>query len=483
MTLTHPTPPAGRRSRSGGGAVLAAPPAMAAPKGQPPQRDISRDRIRRWANDTWRSLVAMTDEGTGLTADNIEGSLTNPRRSGYTSPTNIGGYLWSALVARDLRIISRAGVQHPVGPDAEHAGHDGPERRERHVLQLVRRADRGRADHLAGRRQPGQPVPVQRGQRLAGRGLIVVQNADPSVARHGASSLLEPMDFAALLQPHPAARPGGRPDARRLLGGRPPAGAVEGNYLGVGRTSTTPDFHYDTTVSETRIASYIAIARAAGAPGPLLRHLADLPADCGWSWQEQRPVGETRRYLGIDVFEGAYTYRGMRIVPGWGGSMFEALMPNMFVPEERWAPRSWGVNHPADGPRAPRARARGGRLRVLGVLAGQRPGRRRLPGVRRGRFGLNPEGYFSDVEGTNVRRRVTAGAAAAGDEPEPRLRRRRGHAARAVPGHAPRADAAYRNLVKLERELPSYAAGGFYDAVAVGSGWSPSATCRWTRRW
>jgi hypothetical protein len=26
--------------------------------------------------------------------------------------------------------------------------------------------------------------------------------------------------------------------------------------------------------------------------------------------------------------------------------MFEALMPDLFVPEERWAPRSWGANHP-----------------------------------------------------------------------------------------------------------------------------------------
>jgi hypothetical protein len=26
--------------------------------------------------------------------------------------------------------------------------------------------------------------------------------------------------------------------------------------------------------------------------------------------------------------------------------MFEALMPALFVPEERWAPRSWGISHP-----------------------------------------------------------------------------------------------------------------------------------------
>src|SRR5262245_19539475 len=57
-----------------------------------------------YARDTWRSLVAMADPATGLVADNISGDLT--AKSAYTSPTNIGGYLWSAVVARDLGIIS-----------------------------------------------------------------------------------------------------------------------------------------------------------------------------------------------------------------------------------------------------------------------------------------------------------------------------------------------------------------------------------------
>ena len=46
------------------------------------------------------------------------------------------------------------------------------------------------------------------------------------------------------------------------------------------------------------------------------------------------------------MFEGHYRYRGMEIVPSWGGSMFEALMVPLLVPEARWGPRSWGVNHP-----------------------------------------------------------------------------------------------------------------------------------------
>jgi hypothetical protein len=53
-----------------------------------------------------------------------------------------------------------------------------------------------------------------------------------------------------------------------------------------------------------------------------------------------------REYLGVKVREGSYVYRGSRIVPSWGGSMFEALMVTLFVPEDVWAPQSWRVNHP-----------------------------------------------------------------------------------------------------------------------------------------
>ena len=50
----------------------------------------------------------MTDPDTGLPADNIPESLAPGDRSGYTSPTNIGGYMWSTVVARELGIISAA---------------------------------------------------------------------------------------------------------------------------------------------------------------------------------------------------------------------------------------------------------------------------------------------------------------------------------------------------------------------------------------
>src|SRR4051795_11304865 len=58
--------------------------------------------VRDYAHDTWASFVAMTDARSGLPADalNADGST-----SVQTSTTNIGAYMWSALVAERLGII------------------------------------------------------------------------------------------------------------------------------------------------------------------------------------------------------------------------------------------------------------------------------------------------------------------------------------------------------------------------------------------
>src|SRR5688572_14290987 len=61
--------------------------------------------LEQYAADTWQSFVAMVDPVTGLPADNVSAEGV---RAGYTSPTNIGMYIWSTLVARDLQIINPA---------------------------------------------------------------------------------------------------------------------------------------------------------------------------------------------------------------------------------------------------------------------------------------------------------------------------------------------------------------------------------------
>jgi hypothetical protein len=99
-------------------------------------------------------------------------------------------------------------------------------------------------------------------------------------------------------------------------------------------------------VSESRIVDYIGIGRGQLPQKEYFGRWRTFPDSCDYSFQETKPVGSWRRYFGVDVFEGAYVYNGIQLVPSWGGSMFEALMPALFVPEETWAPHSWGPNHP-----------------------------------------------------------------------------------------------------------------------------------------
>jgi hypothetical protein len=234
----------------------------------------------------------------------------------------------------------------------------------------------------------------------------------------------------------------------------------------------TPN-HYCILVSEPRIATYIVIAHGQIPPEAYYATMRTFPDD--WSWQEQKPVGTHHTYYGTDVFEGAYTYRGMHIVPSWGGDMFEALMPDLFVPEASWAPRSWGINHAL----TVRAQREFGlddaKYGYWGFSPASRPGGGYTAwgvdviGMDPGGDGPNKDqgGYVSDMEGTNYDGGYTG--VREGTNPTPAW----GdgvvtpHAAFLAMQYEP--SQAYDNLVKIESELKAYGDGGFYDAVAVKS--------------
>ncbi len=106
--------------------------------------------------------------------------------------------------------------------------------------------------------------------------------------------------------------------------------------------------HYGAFNTEPRIASYIGIALGQIPAVHYFGGWRTFPDTCDWRWPETRPIGEWRRIhsAGVDVFEGAYPYDDQLVVPTWGGSMFEALMVPLVVPEEEWGPDSWAVTHP-----------------------------------------------------------------------------------------------------------------------------------------
>jgi hypothetical protein len=153
-------------------------------------------------------------------------------------------------------------------------------------------------------------------------GLQVVSNTVPEVSDR-AAALFDSMNFGFYY----------RPEANRIA------------FHVAPDTGASPCC-YDTIVSESRIASYIGIAKGELPRKEYFGAWRTFPDTCDWSWPETKPVGFDATYLGVHVFEGAYPYEDFRVVPGWGGSMFEALMPALFVPEEEWAPGSWAINHP-----------------------------------------------------------------------------------------------------------------------------------------
>jgi hypothetical protein len=425
---------------------------------------VDRATLLRWAEDTWTSLVAMTPTATGLPADNITGDFST--LSGYTSPTNIGGYLWSAVAARELGIISARECTRRVTQTL------------RTLLTMEHHEPSGmfynwydEATGEAVRSWPGTgtrvyPFLSSVDNGWLGAALWVVRNAVPEASRL-ARQLFGRMRWDAFYDPA-ASRPGGLLHGGFFTqeGHDRPGGVYLGTHIG-GEDVWLTTHHYDTIVSETRITSYLGIMTGQIPAKHYFAAWRTFPATCDWSWHEMQPVGVTRTYLGIEVFEGAYTYRGMHIVPGWGGSMFEELMPNVFVPEETWGPNSWGRNHPLHV----RAQIEHGMLDAKYGYWGFSPSSDPFANYREygvDALGLNPDGYFSDVERTSYDPGFGDCRAATNPNPVYGNGVVTPHAPFLAMMHAPQE--AYDNLVRLEQNLGAYGPGGFYDAVAVKSG-------------
>jgi hypothetical protein len=413
-----------------------------------------RGTLRRYAADTWRSFELLLDAGTALPSDNVSAA---GERSRYTSPTNVGAYLWSTLAARDAGIISPSQARRRIAATLATVA-----RLERHQPSgmFYNWYDPATGAKLTTWPVDGSPVypflsTVDNGWLAAA--LLMVRNAVPPLARR-AAELLAPMDFGAYYDPA--------------------AGLLRGGFWvdPPGTTCTFPDrgvlytcHHYGALNTEPRIASYLGIAFGQVPATHYFKMWRTFPDTCDWGWQEQQPEGATRTYLGVEVFEGSYGYRGMRLVPSWGGSMFEALMVPLLVPEGRWGPRSWGVNHPLHV----RAQIEHGLQEAAYGYWGFSPSNNPAGGYREwgvDAIGMEPNGYTSDDARTLVdygfgdcrpAQPIPPPSAYSGGVVTP-------HASFLALPFEPRA--ALANLANLRRDFDAYGEGGFYDAVNVDTG-------------
>lgn len=424
----------------------------------------SNDPLLGYASDTWQSLAAMTDETTGLPADKLSGDLST--RSINTSPTNIGGYLWSTIVARDLGIIDKREARDRLSLTL-----DTLSSMERHEPSgmFYNWYSIEDASKLTTWPDSGDVVypflsTVDNGWLAVA--LKVVAEADKSLKKE-AIGLYDSMDFGWFHDTE-AADGAGLNRGGFWVDQPGDTCTVPGNYGGEGADVLYTCHWYDTTVSEARIATYLGIANGQIPASAYYGTLRTMPDQgCDFAWQEQKPTGITRDYFGTSVFEGTYEYAGMQLVPAWGGSMFEALMPDLFVPEAEWGPTSWAVNHPAT---VAAQRIHGlddAGYGYWGFSPASDPfGEYREYGVEE--VGINSTGYASDAESTDVDGGYAGCREATNPDPT--------FGDGVVTPHASflalpyEEEAVLDNLAGLKENFDSYGPGGFYDAIAVGSG-------------
>ncbi len=413
-----------------------------------PVAKADRVTLLGYARTTWASFVAMTDPASGLPADSLSADGTT---SVQTSVTNIGAYMWSTLVADSLGIIRHADAVHRLDVTL-------------HSLETMERHEPDGQyynwyDHVTGAKltiwpPTGAPIgdhgpilsSVDNGWLAAA--LHMVATSVPEVSTR-AGAIYASMDFGYYY----------RPNVNRIA-------------FHVAPDDGFSPCCYDTIVSESRIASYIGIAKGELPAKEYFGAWRTFPATCDWSWQETQPVGVTRQYLGVNVFEGAYRYDGMRIVPGWGGSMFEALMPALFVPEEKWAPNSWGLNHPLTVAAQIHHGLDEAQYGYWGFSPANIPeGGYATYGVDA--IGMNPEGYASNEDNTLADNGFGDCPGRPAKPAPPASAYTNGvvtpHAAFLALRWAP--NAAMTDLGKLARDFPGmYGAWGFRDTVNVGTG-------------
>jgi hypothetical protein len=426
--------------------------------------DLSQGLLRNWARATWRSFDAMTVAETGLPDDNIGGTLSPDSRGGYTSPTNIGSYLWSTVTARDLDLISAREARQRMRTTLDTVA--GLEQHEPSGMfynwyspttgEKLRKFPSG---------DPIKPFLSSVDNGWLATGLLLVSRAEPRLAAE-ADAIREDMNFGCYY--NAAEGQGGQ-----IRGGfwdEDPneTAPVKGNYCGMPQDVWYTGHHYGAFNTEPRMASYLGIAAGQIPQKHYFGTFRTFPDQgCDWAWTEAQPSGEWRNYLGIDVFEGTLSYREMNLVPTWGGSMFEALMVPLFVPEEEWGPESWAINHPL----YVRGQIEHGMDEAGYGYWGFSPSNNPAGGYREygvDMLGLDGPGYTTDQERTDWEQPYPGCRAG---EPAP-TEYGDGvvtpHASFLALRYAPQASVA--NLQQLREDFDSYGRGGFYDAIAVGSG-------------
>jgi hypothetical protein len=365
---------------------------------------------RRLARDTWRGLDALTDRETGLPldtvtfADTAKAPVIAARIGDYTNVTNIGLMMVNIVGAHELGLIDHAGAR-------------------RRLVRLLDTLDRLETDDgfffnyydTTSLERTSHFISFVDSAWLVS-GLMTVRMTYPELYER-CTLLIEQMDFGVLYD-----------RGAELIS--------HGYYV---EPRAPSRYHYGVLYTEARLGALIAIGKGQMPAQAWFNMTRTFPAGCRWQTQQPLDV-HTQVIDGYAVTAGHYRWRGVKYVPSWGGSMFEALMPTIVLDERREAPLSLGRNGLAHAVIQARYARRLLGLGVWGLSPSATPG-----GDAYGEYGVRPLGSLGYGPGP-----VTPHASAL--------------ALAVIP------QAALRNLYILATRYRLYGDFGLYDAVDAPTG-------------
>lgn len=261
------------------------------------------DGLKDTARLTWRYFQECRDPATNLVWDHA--SEDGGEKGEYTTPTNIAFDIAAAIAADDLGLIEQPrAIKHITG-----------------VLNTLERLEKDRG-FLFNSYKTATALPADTFVSFVDNGwlsfaLIAARQAYRKDLGDRCTALLAAQNYGVFYDSG--------------------AGLMRHGYHIPSRGITYG--HYSMFCSEPRGPSLLAICKG------------DVPREHWFRMERARYApgkgyhsGETRRYGGVDVREGYFVYEGISIVPSWGGSMFEFLMPSLFIDEMSHASRSLGEN-------------------------------------------------------------------------------------------------------------------------------------------
>lgn len=267
------------------------------------------------AKDTWKFFDSIVDKEHDLPLDTVEMGKTEPISEGgwvgdYTNVTNIGVYLMCLVGAYDLGFINKEeallrikGTLHTIEKLVHHESGFLYNYYDTTTLEqtsyFVSLVDSGWLD----------------------AGIYVVKNAFPQELKEQCDRILSGHNFAFFYDPV----------EQQMTHG----------YFA--HLKVHSDYNYGSFYTEPRATSYIAIGRGDVPVEHWFRLVRTFPEEYGW--QTQMPIERNKRTtLGFTYDGGYYEWGGLKFVPSWGGSMFEALMPTLILDEAKYAPQGLGKN-------------------------------------------------------------------------------------------------------------------------------------------